>query len=125
MHPDRVLIVIGTLAFDEFRGGLSLRADQVLEMDEVRELMANLLQIEVDEESLRSQHIDAGEFSALLQELLAGYRDGRARIQICFHGAGASGRLFLGEEWRVRPADALINKLTRLPGVSATSEKSS
>jgi DNA polymerase-3 subunit alpha len=49
-----------------------------------------------------------------LQKVLAPFREGRCPVWIEYRGSGASAMLELGEDWRVHPTDALIERLREL-----------
>jgi len=51
-----------------------------------------------------------------LRETLAAYRGGGLSVQLMYCRPGATGRLLLGEDWRVQPTDELLKRLRHLLG---------
>ena len=49
--------------------------------------------------------------AAHLKELLAPYRDGNCQVNVCYTSGAASCEVLLGEDWRVKPDDALMQSL--------------
>jgi DNA polymerase III subunit alpha len=115
---DRVLVVIGNLSHDEYRGGLSIRVDQVAEFEQVRAASASSLNINLDERRMHDLKVAAGEYILELEQILSAYRGGDCPLRLTYRVNGASAVLALGDEWRVQPTDELIRRLERftLPG---------
>ncbi len=42
---DKILLVVGNLNYDEYRGGLSIRVDQVMEFEQARGVSATALRL--------------------------------------------------------------------------------
>ncbi len=111
---DRVLVVAGSLNYDEFRGGLTVRADQVMEFEQARGIYAGFLRLRVYTDP--RQGLDAEAFSNELVQILNTYRDGNCRLQLSYQGPGARGTMVLGDEWRVQPTDELLRRLEKFLG---------
>jgi DNA polymerase-3 subunit alpha len=58
-----------------------------------------------------SAAIGPGSAAARLKDLLAPYRNGTCPVCVCYHNGTASCEMRLGEDWRVRPDDALMQSL--------------
>jgi len=107
---DKILVVTGNLNYDEYRGGLSIRVDQVLEFEQARSLYARALQLD-------SMHMNGAMKPAMLQELqgiLSTYLGGNCNIRLRMVSDGSSGIVEFGDAWRVNPTDELIRRLERL-----------
>jgi DNA polymerase-3 subunit alpha len=116
LSVDKVLVVSGSLAFDEYRGGFSVRADRVLDLDQAREAYAERLLLRLDR-----RRVQGGD-AELLQRLcgiLEPFRGGRCATLLEYCSVSACCRLRLGEEWRLRPADSLLKRLRDLLGPQA------
>jgi len=111
---DRILLVAGNLNYDEYRGGLSIRVDQVMEFQQARELNAAALRLSWDHRLLSQKQLTASDFAEELSSMLAPYQGGGCDIQICYQGDSAAGALVCDERWRVRPTDELLRQLSRL-----------
>jgi DNA polymerase-3 subunit alpha len=113
--PDRILVISGTLSFDEYRDSQSLRAEEVRTLEAARETLADHLRLTLD---LSGGDGQAGG-AALVEELkaaLAAFRGGRLPILLEYRRAGARGCMRLGDDWRVQPTDELLKRLRRLLG---------
>ncbi len=113
---DKILVVAGGLGFDDFRGGLNVRVDQVFEFEQVRESQARHLLLSYDYLLLNEKGLSPGDFSLKLQQILEVYRGGGCPIQIAYRSQDAKGCINLGSEWHVRPTDELLFCLERLLG---------
>ena len=49
--------------------------------------------------------------AARLKDLLTPYRNGSCPVRVCYHNGAVSCEMRLGEDWRVRPDDALMRSL--------------
>jgi DNA polymerase-3 subunit alpha len=107
---DRVLVVQGTLAFDDFSGSMRLNANSIFEIDQAREVYARRLIV-----SIGAQKAGNG-FVKSLAAVLTPYRDGSCPVGIQYHNAGAQAHITLGDEWRVHPSDELLHRLRELAG---------
>jgi len=107
---DRVLVVQGTLAFDDFSGSMRLNANSIFEIDQAREIYARRLIV-----SVGAQKAGNG-FVTSLAAVLAPYRDGSCPVGIHYRNAGAQAHITLGDEWRVHPSDELLHRLRELAG---------
>ncbi len=110
LATDKILVVTGNLNYDEYRGGLSIRADQVLEFEQARSLYARALQ-------LNTEHMNGALQPTILQELqpiLTTYLGGNCSIRLRMLKDDSSGIMEFGDVWRVNPTDELLRRLERL-----------
>lgn len=112
---DRVLVISGSVQFDEYRGGLSLRADHVMELQKARELYARQLSLVLDARGREAQL--ANGWLEDFKQLLQAYNGGNCPLRLHYRCAGAEGSFDLGQDWRITPADELLRRLERLPGI--------
>ncbi|AKH19315.1 DNA polymerase III subunit alpha [Sedimenticola thiotaurini] len=113
---DRILLVAGNLNYDEYRGGLSIRVDQVMEFQQARELNAAALRLSWDHRLLSEKRLTADTFAQQLGGILEPHKGGLCDIQFCYRGQSAQGTLNCDEQWRVHPTDELLRQLSRLLG---------
>ena len=113
---DKVLVVDGNLGFDEFRGGLSLRAEKVYEFEKAREIYASCLSLRTSRGSVQQAFPTDEAFVRELQRILSAYTGGACALQLEYCCTEACGILRLGEKWRVTPSDELLRRLERLLG---------
>ena len=109
---DKILVVSGSLAPDEFRGGMSLRAERVMELEQARALSADHLLLR----AIPARMVNAAGWIDRLEEILTLHRGGRCALLVDFQGSGATGRFKLGDAWRVQPRDLLLKSLAELLG---------
>jgi DNA polymerase-3 subunit alpha len=107
---DKVLVVQGTLAFDDFSGSMRLNADKIYEMDQAREVYARRLVLDVGEKKAGNGFVRS------LADVLSPFCEGSCPVGIQYHGATAQAHITLGEEWWVHPTDELLHRLRELAG---------
>ena len=107
---DRLLVVEGEVADDEFTGGCSMTASAVHDLEATRARRANHILIELDGDA-----VDEG-VARRLREAIESYQAGHTRILIDYRRRDARARIPLGDEWSVRPADELIARLGDVAG---------
>lgn len=98
---DRVCVVIGDCAHDEYRGELSLRAETVLGLDDARNQYASSLLLKLDSSS-------AGNKLEQLKQSLTNYSPGGCPVTIEYVNGSASARLRLSDQWKVAVSDNLL-----------------
>ncbi len=111
---DKVLVIGGTLAMDEYRGAWTLRAERVHEFEEARAAYAERLELRIAARDGDPQAVRT--LVAALREHLAAHRGGRCAVRLHCAVPGAQGVLRLGDDWRVEPRDALLKGLGGLLG---------
>jgi len=107
---DRVLVIKGPIAEDDYSGGLRMRATQIYDIDQAREYFARQLLIRIPEAQAGNGFIDS------LEQILAPYKNGQCPVCLDYVRADSSTRLVLGDEWRIRPTDELLLNLHKLLG---------
>ncbi len=113
---DRVLVVIGSLTYDEYRGGMSIRVDQVLDFEQARAVHANALQLQLRRSSLDERGLAAGDLVRQLEQIIAVHQGGSCALRLCYQRADAQVVLNFADQWRVNPSDELLRQLERLLG---------
>jgi len=110
LTADKILVVTGNLNYDEYRGGLSIRADQVLEFEQARALNAKAVQLDtvglngaVNPELLNKVH-----------GILNTYKGGNCSVRLRMVRADSHGIIEFGDDWKVTPTDELLRRLERL-----------
>jgi len=107
---DEIVVVSGTLRYDDFAGGWQVNAKNVVHIDRVIEMSAS---------SMILSFTPNGQGQSLLNRLhdvLLPYREGNCDVAVQYVGSEAKARLSLGPEWAVRPSRELRDKLTELLG---------
>jgi len=107
---DQILVVEGGISWDDYNGGLGLRARHIERLEDWRARRA------------RALHIDLAEQSAGIRELhrlLEPYRE-EASLPLVFHHRHGDYRCRLpGNGWTLKPADDCLLRLDTLIGRKA------
>jgi DNA polymerase-3 subunit alpha len=110
LSKDEIVVVGGTLRYDEFMGAWQLNARKVLPIDRVIEMRAQSMILKL------APNGQGQRLLARLHDVLLPYRQGTCGVAVQYTGSGAAARLNLGPEWAVRPSRELRDKLTELLG---------
>jgi DNA polymerase-3 subunit alpha len=106
LQKDAILVVKGTVSVDDFTAGMRMRATDVWNLVQAREMSAKNVIVNLD-----GCQLDVN-FSSQLARLLEPYRGTEGcPVSIIYRGEDAKARLTLGDKWRVKPHDDLIEKL--------------
>jgi len=120
---DRILVIVGSLNYDEYRGGLSIRGDQVLEFEQARGLNASCLNICLDWQLLQEKKLSPASLIRELEQILSVYRGGDCALRVSYSGPAGRAVLAFGDEWKVNPSDEAIRQLERLQGMERVEVK--
>jgi len=110
LSKDEIVVVNGTLRYDDFVGGWTVSAKNVLHIDRVIEMNAKSMILSVAPNGQGAQLINQ------LHDVLLPYREGNCDVAVQYFGSDAAARLMLGPEWSVRPSRELRDKLYELLG---------
>src|ERR1700730_18218803 len=110
VSKDALVLVEGSLRFDEFSDSWRLSARKITELDKVREQQARRVVLKWPARP------DSAAQLGRLAEILTPFRPGPCPITVEYTGSGASGALTLGPEWTVRASRELLEKLESLVG---------
>lgn len=107
LREDQLLIVQGKISNDEYSGGMRIVADTLHDLQLAREARARSLRITLN------GNADAAELRRLLNPFRAEPENGfpGTPVEIYYARDDACGLLRLGEEWRVRMSETLIDQL--------------
>ena len=110
LQKDEIVVVSGTLRYDDFLASWTVNVKNVLPLDRVIESRAKGMVLKL---------APNGQGEALLVKLhdvLLPHREGSCDVSVQYIGDTASARLNLGPEWAVRPSRELRDKLSELLG---------
>ena len=107
---DEIVIVTGSLRYDDFIGSWTVNVKNVLHIDRVIESRAKSMVLSL---ALNGQ---GDNLLIKLHDLLLPFREGNCDVSVRYIGDKAAARLSLGPEWAVRPSRELRDKLTELLG---------
>ncbi|WP_417660180.1 DNA polymerase III subunit alpha [Pseudomonas sp.] len=104
LQSDALVVVEGEVSNDDFSGGLRLRAKRVMSLEEARTGLADSLRLKIASDALK------GDKLRWLADLCARHR-GVCPITMDYTNTDAKALLQFGEDWRINPADSLIQAL--------------
>ncbi len=107
---DTLLVVSGQVSVDEYTDGFKMSAEKLYSIAEAREVYARRLVIDVDDA------LAGNGFVGSLKEILSSELKGQCPVFLNYAGQQASVEIALGEEWRINPTDAIIDRLYNLAG---------
>ena len=107
---DAILIVDGTLRFDDFIEGWRLQAKSLMDIDRARERFARRLWLRWPEEFDGPQGLNR------FEQMLRPYLRGPCGVSVAVSRPDYTGRLNLADTWSVRASRELLDKLTALVG---------
>ena len=119
LKEDRVLIITGTLSYDEYRESLSVRGEHVMEIEQARSRYAHLLRLRADLPALAHKGISGVGLVRELDQALGAFKGGSCAIRLTYRTAGEEAAFDFGAGWRVNPTDELLRRLERLLGADA------
>jgi len=105
-----IVVVSGTLRFDDFIDDWRLTAKDINDIDQLIERRATNLVIRWQQEGPAA--VDAGH----LKQILEPYRPGRCDISLFYRIQDAQAQVKLGEDWTVRPSRELRERLAEVVG---------
>src|SRR5580692_2610862 len=107
---DAILIVDGTLRFDDFIEGWRLQAKSLMDIDRARERFARRLWLRWPEEFDGPQGLNR------FEQMLRPYLRGPCGVSVAINRPDYAGRLNLADSWSVRASRELLDKLTAVVG---------
>jgi DNA polymerase III subunit alpha len=107
---DAILIVDGTLRFDDFIEAWRLQAKSLMDIDRARERFARRLWLRWPEEFDGPQGLNR------FEQMLKPYLRGPCGVSVAINRPDYAGRLNLADTWSVRASRELLDKLTALVG---------
>jgi DNA polymerase-3 subunit alpha len=107
---DAILIIDGTLRFDDFIEAWRLQAKSLMDIDRARERFARRLWLRWPVE------FDGPQGMTRFEQMLKPYLRGPCGVSVALNRPGYSGKLNLPETWAVRPTRELLDKLSTLVG---------
>ncbi|MDG4554850.1 MAG: OB-fold nucleic acid binding domain-containing protein [Candidatus Competibacter sp.] len=111
---DAVLLVQGSLGWDEFNQTTRLNVERVSDLDEARAERARRLWLRLD-----AAQCAAGVLRELAGALAEHRADGRCAVWVEYLGSSARVELAFASNWRVKPCETLLRRLRELAGAEA------
>jgi DNA polymerase-3 subunit alpha len=105
---DAVIVVVGSTAVDDYTGGVRMRANEVYNLVDARENNLTKLKVKLCNHSISDDF--SGELAGILTPF-KGLGGAGCRVAVEYMRADARAEVILGEAWRVKPDDELIQNL--------------
>jgi DNA polymerase-3 subunit alpha len=107
---DAILVIEGSLKFDDFIEGWRLQAKSLMDIDRARERFARRLWLRWP------AAFDGPEGLARFEDMLKPYLRGPCGVSVAISRPDYCGRLNLGDAWSIRPTRELLDKLSAMVG---------
>ncbi|MCY4642875.1 MAG: DNA polymerase III subunit alpha [Gammaproteobacteria bacterium] len=111
---DAILIIKGSLGWDEFAEQVRVRADEIWSFDEYLKHYGGLLSIRVKTSGTSCSWVQQ------LQQQLLPFKDGNCSIRIEYEGSSAAAQLEFPEDWNISLDQKLLQELREISEVSGT-----
>ena len=110
LENDAILVCSGQVSFDDYSGGNTMTARDIMTRADARENYVTSLDINLDRTALDDNFIEQ------FTQILMPHKEGTCPIRVFYQREEARGMLELGVQWRVSPADVLLYDLKELLG---------
>ena len=110
---DAILVVDGSLRWDDFIEDWRVAARRILDVDQAREQYARRLVLRWPP---GERNGDSRKLVSAIEQALRPNRGGRCSVAIRYRRGDAAAFLQFGEEWAVRPSRELIERLGTIVG---------
>lgn len=107
---DAILVCSGQVSFDDYSGGNTMTARDIMTITDARENYVSSLDVIIDNSQVSDDFIEQ------FEQVLTPYKEGTCPIRVFYRREEASCMLELGVQWRVTPADKLLYELKTLLG---------
>jgi DNA polymerase III subunit alpha len=101
--PDTLIVAEGSVALDDYAGGIRMRAQRILTLDEARAEWARVLDLSLA--SLRSEQVRS------LHQVITQCPSGSCRLRMRYQREDAWVELQLPDNWQLRPDEQLLRRL--------------
>jgi DNA polymerase-3 subunit alpha len=109
LSKDRLVVIEGEASIDDYSGSNRMQANFVTDIDGARERYARKLKLKLDAQSGVEQLLK-------LRHTIEPYCEGITPIQVEYQNSGATAQLVLGDQWHIRPAEQLLQRLRHTLG---------
>ena len=105
---DTLIVLEGSVVHDDYSGGLSMRCNGVMSLDQARELSARNLTIRMNGGS-------SPQSVAALAQVLQRAESGACPIVVDYDRGDSSGRIVLGQRFCIKPTDTVVREILSVP----------
>lgn len=107
---DSIIVVEGEIALDRFTGNYRFNTRTVLSLEQARGIFSKGMVISLQKNTETKQAINK------LQEILTPFKGGSCGVFVDYQRDDATARLSLGNDWRVKLTDELLDNLHNVVG---------
>lgn len=109
LREDRLIIIHGKATHDDYSGGMRVVAETIFDLQAAREARARALRVHLN------GNADAARLRRVLDPFRAAPENGApgVPVEVCYGNDAFHCTVRLGEPWRVRMADTLLEQLTQ------------
>ncbi|MFD3316460.1 DNA polymerase III subunit alpha [Alteromonas macleodii] len=115
LETDSILLIKGQVSFDDFSGGNTITARDVMDIVQAREKNARALALNIDTQLLEPKKMSQ------MQSILQAFSGGSCPVQLAVTHPDAEVILACGARWYVTPEDQLLHDLKQCLGDKAVS----
>ena len=115
LETDKILLIKGQVSFDDFSGGNTITARDVMDIVQAREKNARALALNIDTQLLEPKKMSQ------MQSILQAFSGGSCPVQLAVTHPDAEVILACGARWYVTPEDQLLHDLKQCLGDKAVS----
>ena len=115
LETDKILLIKGQVSFDDFSGGNTITARDVMDIVQAREKNARALALNIDTQLLEPKKMSQ------MQSILQAFNGGSCPVQLAVTHPDAEVILACGARWYVTPEDQLLHDLKQCLGDKAVS----
>ncbi|HAA96523.1 MAG TPA: DNA polymerase III subunit alpha, partial [Alteromonas macleodii] len=115
LETDRILLIKGQVSFDDFSGGNTITARDVMDIVQAREKNARALALNIDTQLLEPKKMSQ------MQSYPQAFNGGSCPVQLAVTHPDAEVILACGARWYVTPEDQLLHDLKQCLGDKAVS----
>ncbi|MCW8091656.1 DNA polymerase III subunit alpha [Alteromonas sp. ASW11-130] len=110
LETDRILLIKGQVSFDDFSGGNTITARDVMDIIQAREQHARALSLKIDLQHWHNDRVVA------LEKVLQPFKGGSCPVQLDIIHVDAEATVACGAQWYVTPEDQLLHDLKQCLG---------
>ena len=110
LNTDAILVCSGQVSFDDYSGGNTMTARDIMTIIDARENYLSSIDLQVNKNLITQDFIEK------LTQVLTPFKEGTCPVRVFYQREEAQALLELGVQWRVTPADMLLYELKILLG---------
>ncbi|MDP8102011.1 DNA polymerase III subunit alpha [Phocoenobacter atlanticus] len=113
LEKDKIIIVTGSVQFDNYNNGFRMLVREIISLDEARSRYAKSLALAINQQQITP------DFIKKLTQIIAPNKEGTLPLHFYYQSPQAKALIKSGVEWRITPNNEMIEQLQNLLGESA------